>query len=104
MMIGAVDTLRERLGYARYRTYEEKIGKPLTSARRTLLETEWEQAYQAGRHLPLARALQVAQKGYFQLTAAPSPGSCVRRAHARTRSPSGVTRPGLREAGVEWAP
>lgn len=57
MMIGAVDTLRERLGYAHYRTYEEKIGKPLTSARRTLLETEWEQAYQAGRHLPLARAL-----------------------------------------------
>jgi hypothetical protein len=57
MMIGAVDMLRERLGYARYRTYEEKIGKPVTSARRALLETEWEQAYQAGRHLPLARAL-----------------------------------------------
>jgi hypothetical protein len=56
-LIGSADALRERLNYARFRTYDAQIGRPMAAARRTLAAGEWDRAYRQGRQTPLAQAL-----------------------------------------------
>jgi tetratricopeptide (TPR) repeat protein len=61
-LLGAADTVRERLGVPRDPLQEQELAASIDATRATLTPGEWEDAYQSGRGSSLESALVTAQK------------------------------------------
>jgi tetratricopeptide (TPR) repeat protein len=59
-LLGAADTMRQRLGSPRHQVQAAEIAGPIASTRERLPEQAWSQAYQAGRGSTIEAALREA--------------------------------------------